>query len=473
MSAELTRLTAIEAVARLTSGEVSALELVDAALARIAAVDGAVNALPTLCPDRAREHARRIMKDGPPDDSGLWLAGLPIAVKDLVNVAGVRSTRGSPIFSDYVPDRSDILVETLEARGAIVIAKSNASELGAGAQTFNEVFGKTRNPWNTALTCGGSSGGSAVALATGEVWLATGSDLGGSLRNPASFCGVVGFRPSPGRVARGPRTHPFGMLSVEGPMARTVADVALMFDAQVGHHSQDPLSIPAPAEPFSAALESPAPPRRVGFSRDLGVVPVAREVGDVCAAAARRFEELGATVEEACPDLHDAVEIFETLRAAQFVANFAPLLERHRELLKPEIVLNIEQGLKLTTDEVAAAERARAVLYGRVAAFFSDYDLLLCPAAIVPPFDVEARHVTEVEGHRFEPDHYFAWTAICYAITPTTCPAISVPCGFTAEGLPVGLQMVGRPRGEAKLLAAAHLFEQVSGAAGTTPRDPA
>ena len=469
--AELTRLIAREAVALLTSGEVSPLEMIDAALTRITAVDEQVNALPTLCQDRARAHARRIMESGPPDDRFPWLGGLPIAVKDMVNVAGVRSTKGSPIYADHVPERSDVLVETLEARGAIVIAKSNTPEFGAGANTFNEVFGKTRNPWNLTKSPGGSSGGSAVALATGQVWLATGSDFGGSLRNPASFCSVVGMRSSPGRVARGPRTHPFGAFSIEGPMARNVADLAMMFDAQVGHHPVDPLSIPAPAEPFSASLDAPVAPKRVAFSRDLGVVPVASEVGDICAAAARRFEDLGADVEEACPDLHDAVNIFRVLRAAQFVSNFTPLLENHRDKLKPEMVWNIEEGLKLTSDEISRAERDRAVLYGRVAEFFEDYDLLLCPATIVPPFDIDSRYVTEVEGHEFET--YVDWMAICFAITLTACPAISVPCGFTGDGLPVGLQIVGRPRGEAALLAAAYLFEQTTGIAHMTPRDPA
>ena len=471
MGSELTQLSACEAVERLRAGEVSPLEMIDAALARIDAVDGEVNALPTLCADRARAHAKRIIEAGPPEDGAApWLGGLPIAVKDLVDVAGVRSTKGSPIYADHVPERSDVLVETLEARGAIVIAKSNTPEFGAGANTFNEVFGKTRNPWNRTRSPGGSSGGSAVALATGQVWLATGSDFGGSLRNPASFCSVVGLRASPGRVARGPRTHPFGGFSIEGPMARNVADLAMMFDAQIGHHPVDPISIPAPAVPFSAALEAPVAPSRVAFSRDLGVVPVASEVGDICAAAAKRFEDLGADVVEACPDLHDAVDIFRVLRAAQFVSNYAPLLERHRDKLKPEMVWNIEEGLRLTANEISRAERARAVLYARVAAFFEDYDLLLCPATIVPPFDIECRYVTEVEGHTFET--YVDWMAICFAITLTACPAISVPCGFTGDGLPIGLQMVGRPRGEAALLAAAYLFEQTAGIAHMTPIDP-
>ena len=268
-------LTAREAVRLLRNGALAPLELIDAALERVAVTDGSLNALPTLCPERARERARRLMAD-PPDAPGPgWLAGLPIVVKDLEDVAGVRTTYGSPIYADHVPGRSSLVVERLEANGAIVLAKSNTPEFGAGANTFNEVFGETRNPWNAALTCGGSSGGSAAALATGQTWLATGSDLGGSLRTPASFCSVVGLRPSPGRVATGPRELPFDTLSVAGPMARTVADVALMLDAMAGRHPADPLSLTEPAEPFTIAAASRRAPRRVAFSPDLGISPVA------------------------------------------------------------------------------------------------------------------------------------------------------------------------------------------------------
>ena len=467
---ELIGLGAIEAVGRLTAGEVTPVEMVEAALARHAEVDGAINAIPTLCRERALEHARHIMEETPADDGGPWLAGLPIAIKDLVDVAGVRTTRGSRIYEHHVPERSDVLVEILESRGAVVIGKSNTPELGAGSHTFNEVFGVTRNPWDTSRSAGGSSGGAAAALAAGEVWLANGSDFGGSLRNPASFCSVVGLRPSPGRVARGPRTHTFGMFSVEGPMARTVADVALMFDVQVGHHPADPVSMAAPETPFRHALEGAGPPLRVGFSRDLGIGPVAREVADVCAAAAARIEGTGTVVEEACPDLSDAIEMFHVLRAAQFVTNYGPLVAAHRDLLKPEIVWNVEEGLALGAEDVGRAERARAALYERVRLWFEDYDLLLCPAAIVPPFPAEERYVEEVGGHRF--DNYLDWMATCFAITLTACPAISIPAGFTAGGLPVGLQVVGRPRGEAALLAASHLFEQALGVADQTPIDP-
>ena len=464
---ELVRLTAREAVARLARREISPLELIEAALARITETDGALNALPTLCAERARAHAERLMAS-PPDDPPPWhLHGLPIAVKDMTDVAGVRTTYGSPIYADHVPERSGYEVERLEKNGAVVLAKSNTPELAAGANTFNEVFGRTCNPWDTALTPGGSSGGSAVALAAGQVWLATGSDMGGSLRIPASYCGVVGIRPAPGRVAAGPRRIVYQALSVAGPMARNVADLALMLDAQCGVHPDDPLSLPRPERPFLEAVLQPAPPRRVAYSRDLGVVPVAREVAELCAAAVQSFAGLGATVEEACPDLSDAEAIFQTLRAANFAADKAPLLDAHRDQLKPEIVWNIEKGLALGADDIGRAERARAALFHRATAFFDDYDLLVSPAVLVPPYDGAMRYVTEVEGTAF--DNYVTWLALSFAITLTTCPAISVPCGLTRSGLPVGLQIVGPPRGEAQVLAAAALFEGMHPFAAMVP----
>ncbi len=454
---ELVRLTAREAVAKLARREVSPIELIEAALARISETDGALNALPTLCADRARAHATRIMKTPVEDPPPWYLHGLPIAIKDMTEVAGVRTTFGSPIYADHVPERSDYEIERLEENGGVVLAKSNTPELAAGAHTFNEVFGHTHNPWNTSLTPGGSSGGSAVALAAGQVWLASGSDMGGSLRIPASYCGVVGFRPAPGRVAAGPRRIVYQALTVAGPMARNVADVALMLDAQCGAHPDDPLSLPRPEVPFLEAALHPAAPRRVAYSPDLGVVPVAREVAELCADAVQSFAQTGAAVEEACPNLADAEDIFQTLRAAHFVADKAPLLEAHRAALKPEIIWNIEKGLSLSPDEIGRAERARTALFHRAVAFFDDYDLLVSPAVLVPPYDGALRYVTEVEGTRF--DNYVTWLGLSFAITLTTCPAISVPCGLTAAGLPVGLQIVGPPRGEAQVLAAAALFE--------------
>lgn len=450
--------------------EVSPVEVTRLALERIAAVDGAVNAVPTLCAERALGRARALEGAAPTGDGRGWLAGLPVVIKDLNDVAGVRTTYGSPIFADHVPDRSGYEVERLEARGAVILGKSNTPELGAGANTFNEVLGVTRNPWRTALTCGGSSGGSAVALATGMAWLANGSDLGGSLRTPASFCSVVGLRPSPGRVPHGPSAAPFQTLSVEGPMARDVRDVALMLDAQGGLDPRDPLSFEAPARSFAEAADRPVPLRRVAFSADLGITPVDAEVTAICRAAAMRLAELGAEVEEGCPELSAAVEVFTTLRAEAYVASRAPLLERHRDRLKPEIVWNIERGLALTAAEIGRAERLRGEMQRATAGFLADHDLLCTPAAIVPPFPVEQRYLEELNGHRFP--SYIDWLSINYAITLTGCPALSLPCGFTKAGLPVGLQIVGPPRGEAKLLAAAAMLEDLLGLAGRVPLDP-
>jgi len=460
---DLWRLTASEAVGLLKRREVSPLELIDAAAARIEATDGVINAMPTLCLERARDHARRIMKEG--GDS--LLAGLPIAVKDLEDVAGVRTTYGSPIYQDHVPTRSNILVETLESRGAVVIGKSNTPEFGAGASTFNEVFGKTRNPWNREKSVAGSSGGSAAALAAGQAWLATGSDLGGSLRTPASFCSVVGLRPSPGRVARGPTTEPFNSLSVAGPMARTADDTALLLDAMVGQHREDPMSLAAPAVTFAETVGERRLPKRIGYSRDLGIIPVDREVAAICEKAAQEFATMGVEVVEAAPNFSEAIECFQTLRAAGFVTSLSATLRDHGDKLKPEVIWNIERGLALDTGQIAAAQLARGRLYKSAVHFFENHDLLLCPAAIVPPFDVDTRYVEEANGMHF--DNYIDWVAIASAITLTSCPAVSVPAGFTEAGLPVGLQIVGPPRGEAEALTAAALLDDANGISKLLP----
>jgi len=470
-SEDLIRLPAREMVRLLAEREIAPTEAIDAAVARIGAVDPDLDAVPTLCVERAREHARRLEATPPPEDRRGWLAGLPVLVKDLTDVAGVRTTYGSPIFADHVPERSDILVERIEARGGIVLGKTNTPEFGAGANTFNEVFGATRNPWNTALTCGGSSGGSAVALATGMAWLATGSDLGGSLRTPAAFCAVVGLRPSPGRVPHGPTVNPFQTLAVEGPMARDVRDLALFLDAMSGFDPRDPLSFEPPRGSFADATGWPPKLKRVAFTPDLGgITPVDPEIARICREAAERFAELGAEVVEASPDLSAAVEAFTTLRAEHFVTTRAPLLERHRDKLKPEVVWNIEHGLSLTAAEIGRAERLRSEMLQDIVRFFGEYDLLLCPAAVVPPFPVEIRWIEELQGHRFP--SYVDWLAITYAITLTSCPAISVPCGFTANGLPVGLQIVAPVRGEARLLQAAVAFEDLTGIPERLPIDP-
>ncbi|MGI9285960.1 MAG: amidase [Pseudomonadales bacterium] len=469
---ELIRLTAREVVKQLKAGAITPLELIDAAEGRIAATDSVLNALPTLCLERARKHARHIMNDGAKTNNGRdLLGGVPLAVKDLNDVVGVRTTYGSPLFADHIPDDSDVMVETLEANGGIVVGKANTPEFGHGANTFNEVFGKTRNPWNTAMTCGGSSGGSAVAVASGQTWLATGSDLGCSLRTPAAFCSIVGLRPSPGRIARSRTRLPYDNLWVQGPMARNVGDVALMLDAMTGEHPADPISMPYPMSTFVEAVDNPVPPKRVAWSRDLGgITPVAKEIADICEAATIRFTEINAEVDEACPDFSDVRSLFHVLRANQFVGDLGDLLRSNRDKVREEVIWNLEKGEKLTAGDLANAERARGLLYSRVSDFFKDYDLLVTPATVVAPFDVDIKAIDEVEGHKFE--NYFDWYTISYAITATSLPALSLPCGFTTNGLPVGLQIIGPPRGEAQILAAAVLMEQVFGISKKVPIDP-
>jgi amidase len=465
---ELVRATACAIVDKLNTGDITPLDLLDVLEQRIAEVDGQVNALPTRCFDRARAHAKALMQK-PLGERGL-LAGLPVPIKDLADVAGVRSTQGSPIFRDMIPVRSDLLVEHLEGQGGVIYAKSNTPEFGAGANTFNEVFGATLNPWDLSRSAAGSSGGAAVALATGMAWLAHGSDMGGSLRNPASFCGVVGLRPSIGRVAHSPAFKIDRTLGVQGPMARGIEDLALLLDAMSGEHPADPLSLPAAATSFLAAARSGNKPKRVAYSPDLGITPVDPEVATITRKAASRFSEAGAIVEEAHPDLREAHECFHVLRAFDFAISKAALLRSHRDQLKPEVIWNIEQGLKLSVEQIERAEAQRVAMTERALEFFQSYDLLLTPATIVAPFPIEQRYLSECAGHKF--DNYVEWLGIVYAITLVCCPALSLPCGFTATGLPVGLQMVAPPRSEARLLAGAKVLEDILGLRGTTPIDP-
>jgi amidase len=473
MSDDLFKMTAVEAVMRLKKGELTPLDIVEASARRIATVEPAVNALPTLCLDRARDHAKRIMVGTAceaKDEAG-WLAGLPVSIKDLTDVAGVRTTYGSPIFADHVPTSSHPLVERIERKGGIVVAKSNTPEFGAGGSTFNEVFGRTHNPWNTALTCGGSTGGGAVSVATGEVWLAHGSDHGGSLRRPGTYCSVVGLRPSPGRVTRGTSSNLYSPQSVQGPMARTVADLALFLDAMAGFCPRDPMTFDAPSVSFSAAVSRPVAPKRVAFTADLGGrMELDREVSEICSKAARRFEELGCIVEEASPDFGPVDEVFMALRSQQFVVDRELQLQQYRDKIKPDIIWNTELGLKQTASRLAWAERERAALFRRMGEFFQTYDLLVTPGAPTAAFDVNLRAPATIAGKKLE--NYMAGSTVNSAITVTGSPAIAVPCGFDRYGRPVGLQLVGKPRGEAALLQAASLYESVMGLHKLLPIDP-
>jgi amidase len=467
---ELCRLGATQAVALLEKGEVSPLEMVEAAAARIAETDGVLNAMPILCLDRARDQARRLMQQRGGERPPHFLHGLPIAVKDNVHVEGVRCTMGSPILADQVSAQSDPCVQRLEAHGAVVIGKSNIPEFAAGGNTFNEVFGITRNPWNTARTPGGSSGGTAAALASGQVWLGTGNDFGGSIRLPASFCSLVGLRPTAGLVPR-IQKQAWSPLNVEGPLARSVADCALMLECEAGWHPLDPLSWPIQQGSYRAAASTPQPPRGVAFSLDLGIYPALdAEVARVCGEAARKVQAAGCAVEEAHPDLGDAYETFQVLRGAGFVANMGSFLEQHRDRLKPEVIANAEYGFGLRAADIARAEIAQGEIVRRMARFLQRHEVLICPTAMTPPIPVEKRYLESLNGVPFE--GYLGWLMSTCAISVTGCPVLALPCGFTRDGLPVGLQVIGAPRSEARLLQIGAWLEQVLGVGPLTPIDP-
>ena len=473
MSNELWRLTAVEAVSRLRTKEITPLDLVEASAKRMEEVEPAVNAMPTLCLDRARDHARKIMagKANEAEGEAGWLAGLPVSIKDLTDVGGVRTTYGSPIFANHVPEKSHPLVERIERKGGIVMGKSNTPEFGAGGSTFNEVFGRTRNPWNTSLTCGGSTGGGSVSVATGEVWLAHGSDHGGSLRRPGTYCSTVGLRPSAGRVTRGTSNNLYSPQSVQGPMARNVADLALFLDTMSGFCPQDAMTFDAPAVSFSAAVANPVLPKRVAFTIDFGGrFEVDREIREICTKMAQRFEELGCIVEEVSPDFGPVDEVFMAMRSQQFVVDRELQIQQHRDKFKPDIIWNTELGLKQTTSQLAWAERERAALYRRMFTFFQTYDLLVTPGAPTAAFDVNLRAPATIAGKKL--DNYMSGSTLNSAITVTGSPAIAVPCGFDSFGRPVGLQLVGKPRGEAALLQAAALYEKLVGFDQLLPIDP-
>ena len=453
-------MTAVELARRLQAKDVSAREVLDAHLRQIERVNPKVNALVTLVADKAREAARladeRIAKGeavGP-------LHGLPVAHKDLQETKGIRTTYGSVIYKDEVPTVDAILVERLRGAGAITVGKTNTPEFGAGSQTFNAVFGRTLNPYDLTKTCGGSSGGAAVALACGMVPLADGSDMGGSLRNPASFCNVVGLRPSPGRVPTWPYSAGWFTLAVDGPMARTVADVALMLSALAGPDPRAPLAIAEEGARFRRPLNRDFNGVRVAWSKGLGL-PFEPAVKTAVDEQRRVFETLGCIVEEADPDLTGADEVFKTLRAWNFEASLTEEYAKHKDKLKDTVVWNIEEGRKLTGPQLGRAEVLRTTLYHRVREFLEKYEFLILPVVQVLPFDVKTDWLREINGVKMAT--YIDWMKSCYFISAVGNPALAVPCAFTPQGLPVGLQIVGRHQDDWGVLQLGHAFEQATG----------
>lgn len=449
-------MTAREIRNRIGNGELSATEVMEAHLSQIERIDPVVNAIPTFLPEHGIEGAKAADEAIARGDSLAPLHGLPIAIKDLAATKGIRTTFGSPIFKDNVPDQDAIIVERIKKAGAIVIGKTNAPEFGAGSHTFNPVFGATLNPWDTSKTCGGSSGGAGVSLACRMLPIADGSDLGGSLRNPANFNNIVGFRPSPGRV---PMQSPLGWnpLAVSGPMARTVGDVALFLSAIAGPDSRSPISIDQPGSTFAAPLDRDFSGVRVAYIPDLGGLPVDPRVAAVIESSVSVLESFGCKVEQAAPDFSDADEAFKTLRAWGTASARADLLKDHRDQIKATVVGEIEAGLKLSGMDVSHADTIRTAYYHRVRTFMDTYEFMIMPVNQVPPFDVNTEYPTEINGVQME--SYIDWMKSCYYISATGHPAASVPCGFTPEGLPVGLQIVGRHHDDFGVLQLANAFE--------------
>jgi amidase len=457
---DLTALRAVDMATLVRTREISCVELLDAHLDRIARVNPDLNAIVTLVPERAREQARALDRAYPlglPREALPPLFGLPVAHKDLVLTRGIRTTFGSTLHADFVPRTDDLIVERMRAAGAVCLGKTNTPEFGAGSQTFNRVFGATLNPCNRRLTCGGSSGGAAAALGAHLVPIADGSDLGGSMRNPAAFCGVLGLRPTPGRVPVHPQRNPWFDLSVQGPMARNVDDLALLLSAIAGPNPRVPVALDEPGASFYPVV--PLAPRglRVALSPDLGGLPVEAAIREATLALGIRLERAGVAVALDCPDFSGAREIFHVLRANSMRARFRDLPPADRAELKDTLRWNIEAGERLTTADLDRAATARAALYQRVAAFFARYDFLVCPTTQVLPFPVEIEWVREIEGVPMR--DYLDWMQSCAQITVTGCPALSLPNGVAPDGRPIGVQIVAPVRAERRLLSFARLIE--------------
>lgn len=465
---ELCFMTARELALHIRQRDVSAVEVMEAHLRHIEAVNPAVNAIITLLPEQAMDGAKAADAALAKGQALGALHGLPVAHKDLVPTKGIRTTRGSPIFKDDVPQENALIVDRLQGAGAITIGKTNTPEFGAGSQTFNPVFGATLNPYATTHTCGGSSGGAAVALATGMLPIADGSDTGGSLRNPAAFCNVVGFRTAPGRVPVWPKNVGWFTYSVQGPMARTVSDTALLLSVMAGPDPRSPIAIAEPGSKFDVDLRRDFRGTRIAWSRDLGGIPVDRRVTAVLESQRHVFSDLGCVVEEGEPDFTDADEVFKLWRAWVFELGYTDLIAEHREQIKETVIWNAEAGQSITGPQLARAEAKRTELYHRVREFMETYEFLVLPTTQVPPFPVDQEFITEIEGVPMET--YIDWMKSCYYITVTGLPAISVPCGFTPEGLPVGIQIVGRHQDELGVLQLAYAFEQATQVWRTRPR---
>jgi len=454
---ELCDLGAVE-LRRLIGGKaISPVELLASCLRRIEAVNPALNAITATCFERAQTEAKAAEQAVLRGDDLGPLHGLPIGIKDLNETAGLKTTWGSPIYRDYVPEKDERMVAAVRKAGAIVVGKTNVPEFGAGANTNNPVWGPTGNPFDPARICGGSSGGSAVALATSMLPICTGSDTGGSLRIPAAFCGVTGFRPSPGLIASERRPLGWTPLSVQGPMARNVADTLLLLQAQVSDDSRDPLASRVDPAEYAALAPIDLSTIRVAVSEDLGGLPLDPGIRATFRERVAIIKSAFKSCVERDPDMADADEAFTVMRALNFLAAHKERYEKHRDKLGPNIIANYEQGLAMSAADAARGHVLQTKLYRSFQRFFDDVDILICPTVPVPPFPVEQRYCAEIDGRKLPT--YFSWLAPTYYLTVTTHPAISLPCGLEPTGTPFALQICGPARRDKYLLDVAHAIE--------------
>ena len=455
---DLCFLSATEQSGLIRSKKISASQLIRAHLDQIERLNPTLNAIVTLTAESAMAEAESADKKIAANESLGVLHGLPVAHKDLFLTKGVRTTFGSLAFKDFVPDVDSLPVERLKKAGGISLGKTNTPEFGAGSQTFNAVFGSTPNPYDLSKTCGGSSGGGAVALASGMISIADGTDLGGSLRNPASFCNLVGIRPSVGRVPSWPESLGWYTMSVPGPMARTVQDVALAMAAMSGPDDRSPISLEAPGEMFLNPLARSFKGCKIAFSANLGGLPVEPEVAKVIESTRAVFQDLGCEVINDEPNISEADEIFMLWRAWRTELRITPLLKDHRAQIKDTVIWNAEQGLPITGPQLVRAEAKRTELYHRMREFFQKYDFLVLPVSQVAPFSIDEEYPAEINGIKM--NTYIDWQKSAYHISALGNPAISVPAGFTSDHLPVGIQIVGRHRDDFGILQLAYAFEQ-------------
>ena len=446
---------ASEVISLLDKKEITIEEVVDSSLDRIKEINPDINAIVTLINEEEKEELINNFNN----NTNNTLKGMPVLIKDMNDVQNMRTTYGSKLYSDNIPKNSDIIVQTIEKNGGLIIGKTNIPEFAAGSHTYNNVFGLTKNPWNTSLSAGGSSGGSAAALATGMSWFASGSDLGGSLRNPASWCGVVGLRPTSGLIAHGPSNFPFFNLSVDGPMARNVEDLSIFLDAMVDHNKNDPLSFKGKKDSYyKNLLKREETKYLIGFTDDFGVFPCDKEVRVMMQNTLKLVQNLGHDINNTYPDMSKSEYCFQTLRSYIFYCTYKSLLKKDKNLIKEEVIWNINKAETITIDNLREAEKIRANIYSNTMKFFDKFDLLIVPSAIVPPFNSQEKWVKKVEDKTF--DNYVSWLMIAASISLTSCPSIAIATSFSKDNAPFGIQIIAPPYEEQKLINFAKSLEE-------------